>query len=156
MIGLMLILMLLLFGIASWFAVRLTVEGSNRNAFDFIEQLFPDSSGRSISLVPVDQDQIILLQKEFKKLSPQAQELKEAKKHLIQALSYLYQELEAEAEFGRYAHSRQYERARRASQRMDEARANYVLEYKKAQNYINTYRQKMGREPISIEFPDES
>ncbi len=153
--GLILIFMLFLFGVAAWLSVRHTEVSINQNAFDFMEHLFPGAKRRNESLIPVSKDQITNLQNKLKKLTPKDKELRKAQNHLIQALSYLYRELEAESAFGRYAGNHQYEEAERASKELDEARGKYISEYRKAENYMNVYRKRIGSKPVYVKFPDE-
>lgn len=135
-------------------AFRLTTKSFNGTAFEFMLELFPQSAKKPIFTGPVSKAEIASLKDQITKLAPQSPDLQKARRHLLKALGYLYEELEAEGEFARAAQNRQYEKAEILSKRMEESRKLYLSELRKAKLYMENFSRRTGRPAINIQLPE--
>lgn len=134
-------------------AFRLTAQSVNRAAFEFMLGAFPAKTNL-ISIGPENKDDIASMKDQLKGLDPQSADLRMARRHLLKALSYLYEELEAEGRFARMAQNREYLKAEALSKEAEEKWRLYLRELRKAKPYMERYTQETGRPAINVQLPE--
>lgn len=147
-------LTVLLLSLSFFVALRLTSQSLNSNAFELMLELFPRSAEKPISIGPENKGEISSLRKRVEALAPQSSDLQKAKGHLLNALGYLYAELDAEGNFATKARNRQYEEAETFSTKMEKSRKLYSSELRKAKFYIEKFSRETGKRPINLRLPE--
>ena len=135
-------------------AFRLTAQSLNGAAFEFMLGVFPRPTTKLISIGPENKGDVASLKNQVKRLSPQSADLRIAKRHLLRALTHLYEELEAEGKFAQMAQNRQYVKAETLSKKAEESRRLYLEELQKAKLYMERYSRETGKAAINIQFPE--